>query len=74
MSSTSKTLRDEFAMAALTGLIAEAPPEGHSGFMWPISGGGSIAASTEERFAIAAYRIADAMMRERALSDIDGAA
>lgn len=50
-----KTLRDEFAMRALTGLIAESPPVGHSVFMWPISGGASVAATVEERFAIAAY-------------------
>lgn len=49
---TSPTLRDQFAMAALTGLMA-------SGVK------GSSSGDPHQVFAIAAYRTADAMMAER---------
>ena len=50
-----KTLRDEFAMAALSGCLAGA-----------LACGRSFAPNEEAVFATVVYKIADAMMAERA--------
>ena len=50
-----KTLRDEFAMAALNGCLAGA-----------LACGRSFAPNEEAVFAVVAYTLADAMMAERA--------
>lgn len=59
-SNTPKTLRDEFAMAALTGIVSiEA--------MFVVAGKEARAnnTTTEDQLAVTAYQIADAMLKQR---------
>lgn len=60
------SLRDWLAGQALIGLLAEPVPEGGSAAVYILSGRSTFEGSYEERFACAAYKLADAMLRERA--------